>query len=254
MLLAEHVSRKFGTTAAVSDASFRIERGSFTGVYRPLGRGKIEVAAAHDQPPGRSERRAHPLPRDRHHHAARSGAAAMARPLFAMIFQQFDLVGRLDVLTNVLMGVLLMRRLRARLHVARGGQGDRHVGARAKLDIAHLPRTAAIATADRHSAGRVVFDHAQPPPPVYSAVVLALAGSTASARFFAITPPFRLAPISSSAAGSASPLGFLEFCRTVLGNRVRAAVRRGFGLGAMPGACWRSPFSWARSAKFRRGC
>ena len=40
MLVAEHVSRTFGATAAVADASFQIKRGGFTGVIGRSGAGK----------------------------------------------------------------------------------------------------------------------------------------------------------------------------------------------------------------------
>jgi len=104
MLVVDGLTRRFGTKAAVDNASFSIAPGSFVGVIGRSGAGKstllrminrlaepsagrilfegVDVTALH----GRSLRQ----------WRARS----------AMIFQQFNLVGRLDVLTNVLMGRL----------------------------------------------------------------------------------------------------------------------------------------------------
>jgi phosphonate transport system ATP-binding protein len=104
MLLAEHVSRKFGTTAAVSDASFRIERGSFTGVIGRSGAGKSTllrmINRLVDPSAGRIIYDGTDIT------ALRGLALRQWRARTAMIFQQFNLVGRLDVLTNVLMGRL----------------------------------------------------------------------------------------------------------------------------------------------------
>ena len=104
MLEVDGLTCRFGTKTAVDNASFSIEPGRFVGVIGRSGAGKstllrminrlenptsgrilfegVDVTALH----GRDLRR----------WRARS----------AMIFQQFNLVGRLDVLTNVLMGRL----------------------------------------------------------------------------------------------------------------------------------------------------
>ena len=102
MLLAEHVSRKFGTTAAVSDASFRIERGSFTGVIGRSGAGKSTLLRMINRLIDPSAGRI--LYRGTDITALRGPELRQWRARAAMIFQQFNLVGRLDVLTNVLMG------------------------------------------------------------------------------------------------------------------------------------------------------
>jgi phosphonate transport system ATP-binding protein len=104
MLQIDSLSRHFGAKAAVADVSLRIENGTFVGVIGRSGAGKstllrminrlvepsagricfndIDVTALH----GRQLRR--------------------WRAHSAMVFQQFNLIGRLDVLTNVLMGRL----------------------------------------------------------------------------------------------------------------------------------------------------
>jgi phosphonate transport system ATP-binding protein len=104
MLRVEHVSRRFGATAAVADASFQVERGSFTAVIGRSGAGKSTllrmVNRLVDPSGGRIICQGHDIT------ALRGKALRQWRRRAAMIFQQFNLVGRLDVLTNVLMGRL----------------------------------------------------------------------------------------------------------------------------------------------------
>jgi phosphonate transport system ATP-binding protein len=104
MLVVEHISRNFGATAAIADASFRVERGSFTGVIGRSGAGKSTllrmVNRLIDPSAGRILFDGTDITTLRGLELRRWRARA------AMIFQQFNLVGRLDVLTNVLMGRL----------------------------------------------------------------------------------------------------------------------------------------------------
>ncbi len=102
MLQAEHVWRKFGTTAAVADASFAIERGSFTGVIGRSGAGKSTLLRMINRLIDPSGGRI--LYRGTDITTLRGPELRQWRARAAMIFQQFNLVGRLDVLTNVLMG------------------------------------------------------------------------------------------------------------------------------------------------------
>src|SRR6266699_2532907 len=104
MLVVDHISRNFGATAAIADASFRIERGSFTGVIGRSGAGKSTrlrvINRLIDPSAGRILCEGTDITTLRGVELRRWRARA------AMIFQQFNLVGRLDVLTNVLMGRL----------------------------------------------------------------------------------------------------------------------------------------------------
>lgn len=104
MLVLEGVSKHFGDTVAVCDVSLEIPRGGFVGIIGRSGAGKSTllrmVNRLADPSAGRivldgtdvTGLRGHRL----HHWRAEC----------AMIFQQFNLVGRLDVLTNVLLGRL----------------------------------------------------------------------------------------------------------------------------------------------------
>jgi phosphonate transport system ATP-binding protein len=104
MLVAERISKNFGTTAAVADASFQIDRGSFTGVIGRSGAGKSTLLRVINRLIDPSEGRI--LYEGTDITALRGAALRQWRARAAMIFQQFNLVGRLDVLTNVLMGRL----------------------------------------------------------------------------------------------------------------------------------------------------
>jgi hypothetical protein len=96
------------------DAPLRIERGGQVGrsdnPYRPDGRrhrriGRRQVdAAAHDQPADRSVGGAHIAFHGAEVSALNGQALRNWQRDCAMIFQQFNLVPRLDVLTNVLLG------------------------------------------------------------------------------------------------------------------------------------------------------
>jgi len=104
MLALEGVSRHFGLMAAVSDVSLEFARGSFVGVIGRSGAGKSTllrmINRLIDPTAGR-------IRCDGTDVTALKGAELRAwRARSAMIFQQFNLVGRLDVLTNVLMGRL----------------------------------------------------------------------------------------------------------------------------------------------------
>jgi phosphonate transport system ATP-binding protein len=102
MLVVDGLTCRFGTKAAVDNASFSVAPGSFVGVIGRSGAGKSTLLRMINRlaPPteGRILYKGVDVTslrgRELRHWRARS----------AMIFQQFNLVGRLDVLTNVLMG------------------------------------------------------------------------------------------------------------------------------------------------------
>ena len=104
MLVIDHLSRRFGAKTAVSDVSFRVEPGTFVGVIGRSGAGKSTLLRMINRLIDPSEGRI--LFDDTDVSALRGRELRQWRARSAMIFQQFNLVGRLDVLTNVLMGRL----------------------------------------------------------------------------------------------------------------------------------------------------
>ncbi|MGJ4904044.1 phosphonate ABC transporter ATP-binding protein [Bradyrhizobium sp. HKCCYLS2058] len=104
MLVVDGLTCRFGMKAAVDNASFSVAPGSFVGVIGRSGAGKSTLL--------RSINRLSPVSggriffRDLDVTALRGRDLRQWRARSAMIFQQFNLVGRLDVLTNVLMGRL----------------------------------------------------------------------------------------------------------------------------------------------------
>jgi len=104
MLVVEGLTCRFGAKAAIDNASFSVTPGSFVGVIGRSGAGKSTLL--------RSINRLSPVSDGRIMFGSIDVTALHGRELrrwrarSAMIFQQFNLVGRLDVLTNVLMGRL----------------------------------------------------------------------------------------------------------------------------------------------------
>ena len=104
MLVIDKVTRRFGAKAAVSDVSLQIADGAFIGVIGRSGAGKSTLLRMINRLADPTEGR---ILADGRDVTALAGADLRAwRQSCAMIFQQFNLVGRLDVLTNVLMGRL----------------------------------------------------------------------------------------------------------------------------------------------------
>src|SRR4249920_327963 len=104
MLVVEGLTCRFGTKAAVDNASFSIAPGSFVGVIGRSGAGKSTLLRMINRLAEPSEGRI--LFEGVDVTALRGRDLRQWRARSAMIFQQFNLVGRLDVLTNVLMGRL----------------------------------------------------------------------------------------------------------------------------------------------------
>jgi phosphonate transport system ATP-binding protein len=104
MLVIEDLSRRFGQKSAVDNVSLSVEAGSFVGVIGRSGAGKSTllrmINRLQDPSGGRIVVDGLDVT-DLKGQALRDWRASCA-----MIFQQFNLVGRLDVLTNVLMGRL----------------------------------------------------------------------------------------------------------------------------------------------------
>jgi phosphonate transport system ATP-binding protein len=104
MLVVEGLTCRFGTKAAVDNASFSVAPGGFIGVIGRSGAGKSTLL--------RTINRLTPVTSGRILFDGIDVTALKGKELrkwrarSAMIFQQFNLIGRLDVLTNVLMGRL----------------------------------------------------------------------------------------------------------------------------------------------------
>jgi phosphonate transport system ATP-binding protein len=104
MLVVEDLSRRFGNTTAVDHVSLSVEAGSFVGVIGRSGAGKSTLLRLINRLVEPSEGRV--LFRGADVTALRGRALRQWRAKSAMIFQQFNLMPRLDVLTNVLIGRL----------------------------------------------------------------------------------------------------------------------------------------------------
>ena len=104
MLVIEGLSRRYGGRPAVDDISLRIAPGSFVGVIGRSGAGKSTmlrmINRLVDPSAGRIAWGGTDIC------ALRGRALRDWRARCAMVFQQFNLSGRLDVLTNVLVGRL----------------------------------------------------------------------------------------------------------------------------------------------------
>ena len=102
MLRVENLTRRYGARAAVDNVSLDIEAGRFIGVIGRSGAGKSTLLRMIN----RLETPTAGVVRFGDVEVTRLSGAALAdwRARCAMIFQQFNLVGRLDVLTNVLVG------------------------------------------------------------------------------------------------------------------------------------------------------
>ena len=104
MLVLDGVTRRFGQMTAVSGVSLSVEGGGFVGVVGRSGAGKSTLLRLINRlvepTSGRIVFAGTEV-------TSLTGASLRAwRARCAMIFQQFNLVGRLDVLTNVLIGRL----------------------------------------------------------------------------------------------------------------------------------------------------
>ncbi len=104
MLVVEGLTCRFGIKAAVDKASFSIAPGAFIGVIGRSGAGKSTLLRMINRLAEPTEGRI--LFEGVDVTALRGRDLRQWRARSAMIFQQFNLVGRLDVLTNVLMGRL----------------------------------------------------------------------------------------------------------------------------------------------------
>jgi phosphonate transport system ATP-binding protein len=104
MLVVEGLTCRFGAKAAVDNASFAVAPGTFVGVIGRSGAGKSTLL--------RTINRLAPATSGRILFNGVDVTTLKGKELrkwrarAAMIFQQFNLIGRLDVLTNVLMGRL----------------------------------------------------------------------------------------------------------------------------------------------------
>jgi phosphonate transport system ATP-binding protein len=107
MLELAHVTRRFGAKTAVGDISLRIASGQMVGVIGKSGAGKSTLLRMINRlvDPSEGSIAFHDLDVT----GVRGASLRAWRSDCAMIFQQFNLVPRLDVLTNVLLGRLNSR-------------------------------------------------------------------------------------------------------------------------------------------------
>ena len=116
MLEVQGVSKRFGETLAVDNVSFACGRGEFIGIIGRSGAGKSTLLRTINR---LSEPSSGRILWDGREVGLLKGAELRDwRRRCAMIFQQFNLCPRLDVITNVLVGVIAKRPLAATLFKA----------------------------------------------------------------------------------------------------------------------------------------
>jgi phosphonate transport system ATP-binding protein len=149
MLVVEGLTCRFGTKAAVDNASFSVAPGSFVGVIGRSGAGKSTLLRMINRLAEPTEGRI--LYDGVDVTALRGRDLRQWRARSAMVFQQFNLIGRLDVLTNVLMGRLAtVSPMRALLKLWPDADKAVALAALEQFDIASL----AVQRADQLSGGQ----------------------------------------------------------------------------------------------------
>ena len=115
MLRLEAVTKTFGSKTAVENVSLEIPPGQFVGVIGPSGAGKSTLLRMINRLTLPTVGRIYADGKD----VTRLKGQALRdwRQSNAMIFQQFNLVGRLDVLPNVILGRLNPLKKRAGWHL-----------------------------------------------------------------------------------------------------------------------------------------
>jgi len=149
MLQIDHVTRRFGDATAVDKVNLTVPDGQLLGIIGRSGAGKSTLLRMINRLVDPSEGRI------RHGDfdvgALRGAALREWRAQCAMIFQQFNLVKRLDVITNVLVGRLAYRPLLSSL-LMRFTPAERALAVRCleRVDIPEL----ALQRADTLSGGQ----------------------------------------------------------------------------------------------------
>ncbi len=108
MLKVERLTKTFGSLVAVDDVSFEVPAGQMVGVIGRSGAGKSTLLRMINRlvEPTSGSILCEEAPGDGDVRALKGSQLCQWRQRCAMVFQQFNLVPRLDVLTNVLMGRL----------------------------------------------------------------------------------------------------------------------------------------------------
>jgi phosphonate transport system ATP-binding protein len=137
MLEIRNLTRRFGAKLAVDDVSLRIEKGSFVGVIGRSGAGKSTLLRMINRLQEASSGQI--LWNGREITTLQGAELRQWRTNCAMVFQQFNIVGRLDVLTNVLMGRLHYTSMaRSMLKLWNADDRALAVSALEQFDIANL--------------------------------------------------------------------------------------------------------------------